>query len=153
MEVVNEYPPNWDLIKVALPKATGNALFCYGDTVYNPSKQEIQPDRMFHESVHKDQQGDDVDGWYKRYLTDREFRFQQELEAYGKQFMVLKDGVERMADEFRAEGKRLGIGKNNVLEAALDSMASALSGDAYGNLVDFGQARSKIRNYARSLIS
>lgn len=128
LEIRNEWPPNIDLIRLALP-VPEHATFCYGKYLYNPSGKKVPEEIIYHESIHERQQGNDIDGWWARYLTDKDFRFNQELEAYREQYQLLKKAGMR--------GK--------ILEYALDSMAEALSGEAYGSLLSFGSARCKIR--------
>lgn len=130
MKIVEDYPPNYELIKLALgdqPKA----LFCYGDTIYNPSKRTVTPDLEAHEMIHQEQQGSDIDGWYARYVTDREFRLEQEIHAYGRQWLFAKEHVQ----------------DKKLLEWVKENMAFALSGESYGSLITYVEAESKIRNY------
>lgn len=130
MKIVEDFPPNYEIIVLALG-AQPKALFCYGNIIYNPSKRTITPDLEAHEMIHQEQQGSDIGGWYARYLTDREFRLSQELEAYGRQYLFAKEHVQ----------------DKKLLEWAKESMAFALSGESYGNLIGYGEAESKIRNY------
>lgn len=132
MEIENKLPPNYsEIIKYLSPNK--EATFCYGDKVYNPSKKELQPDIIRHEEVHQAQQKKytSPDIWWQKYLTDKDFRLSQEIEAYGEQY--------KYAKERGVTGK--------LLEWVKDKMAMALSGDEYGNMISYGQAVSKIRNY------
>lgn len=130
MKVSEKYPPNINDIRLFLD-VSDDVIFCYGDTIYNPSKKTITEDLMLHEEVHKRQQGGLPDAWWFRYLRDEQFRLEQELEAYGVQYSLVKS---------KTSGK--------LREWILDKMAEALSGKVYGNLLNFAQAKSKIRNYA-----
>jgi len=132
MKIVHSRPPNYDLLALMLP-VSDDFVYCYGDIIYNPSGKELPPDIIFHESIHKRQQGENIDLWYNKYITDPHFRFQQELEAYGEQYSFLCQHIQD--PKFRAKQK--------------ESMALALSGEAYGNLVSYGEAESKIRNWAK----
>lgn len=132
MKIVETYPPNYDLIVSALGD-TGRAIFCYGDTLYNPTKRPISPDIEFHEEIHSRQQGDHPDAWYAQYLTDGAFRLAQEIEAYGEQYLFAKQHVK----------------ETKLIRWALESMALALSGKEYGSLISYGAAESKIRNYGK----
>ncbi len=135
MKIVNDYPPNYRQIVDALGDQP-EALFCYGDTIYNPRGGDVPPDIEKHEEVHMKQQGSNPDLWYHRYLSSPEFRLEQELEAYGTQYAFAKAAL---------KGGKL-------LEWALENMAKALSGGAYGGLLTFAEAKSKIRNYAKGVI-
>ena len=148
MREIVAYPPNYDVIKQLLAP-TDDALYCYGDTIYNPTKRKILPDVMHHEAVHARQQGSNPDQWWYDYLTDKDFRLSQEIEAYGEQYLFAQKHIEAQAAEAAKEGKVLTVGRKKLLSWALESMAKALSGAAYGNLISYGEAESKIRNYAK----
>ncbi len=130
MKIVENNPPNIDLIQAVL-KPTHDALYCYGDTIYNPGKRIVTKDLVAHEEVHSKQQGDHVDAWYAKYLTDPQFRLEQEIEAYGAQWLYIKENVKDA----------------KLRDWLLENMADALSSESYGNLCTFGQAKSWIRNY------
>lgn len=149
MKIVKDFPPNFELIKQALSQANEHCTYCYGDTIYRPDGAELRPDIIHHESIHTLQQGDNPDAWWYSYLTDPNFRREQEISAYGEQYLYAKKAIEDAADKASSQGKILSAGKNNLLRAGLESMATALSGPAYGNLMSFGEAVSKIRNYGK----
>ena len=135
MEIYQK-PQNYSQIVEALGDVSKyNPVFCYGDTIYNPFGREITPDVEHHESIHSRQQAQftSPDDWYSRYLTDKKFRYEMELEAYSEQYSFGKEIVK----------------KNKLTDAFLDSLASELCGEAYGLGLTFGEARSKIRNFAR----
>lgn len=135
MKIEKLFPPNFEKLKLAFPEYEKyKPIFCYGDTIYNPFNIEITPDLDIHEQVHSQQQGNDVEGWWNRYIQDEKFRLEQEVAAYGHQYKFLK---ERIPKRFYIYG--------------LETMAMALSGEMYGNLVTYGQAESRIRNYAKNL--
>lgn len=86
MKVLKENPPNFDLIKEKF-EVQNNTVFTYGDTIYAPKVDfELPPDLIAHEKTHQIQQGADPDAWWNKYLEDRSFRFDQELEAYRNQY-------------------------------------------------------------------
>lgn len=133
MKVENLYPPNIDLIRLSDLKPNETILFCYGDTIYNPNNIKILPDVEYHEAVHIKQQGENKDLWWSRYLTEKQFRLEQEIEAYGEQYKFNKKFIKN----------------NKLLKWRLEKMAQALSSETYGNLLNYFQAESKIRNYAK----
>lgn len=135
MKISKEYPPNYALIIEKLGNVDGS-LFCYGDTIYNPFERDVTEDLVQHEAIHSRQQGDAPDVWYYQYLSDPQFRLQQEIEAYGTQYAFAKRYIKG--------GK--------FLEWALDNMARALSGPMYGNLVTHNQAVCSIKLYAKKVI-
>ncbi len=132
MKIVNTLPPNYEILSLYL-NPPDHAVYCYGDTIYNPSGKKLTPDIEHHESIHSKQQGDDVDGWYTKYLQDKEFRLKQEISAYGEQYNFIKEHIQN----------------SKLLKWGLEKMAEALSSEAYGNLLSYGEAESKIRNYTK----
>jgi hypothetical protein len=133
MREKTDFPPNYHDILLSIPEvANGKPIFCYGDTIFNPHKVELTPDLLVHEEVHMKQQGGAPEIWWEKYLNDTQFRLRQEVEAYGTQYAFLK----------RHTGGAL-------LEWSLDSIAKALSGKLYGDLITHNEARCKVRNYAK----
>lgn len=134
VNIVHGYPPNFEIIKAAMPHANETHVYCYGDTIFCPDGHEPKPDIIFHESIHTKQQGGNPSAWWARYLSDPNFRLDQELQAYGEQYLWLLTHVKA---------------SNSFFKWALQSMATALSGDAYGNLLSYGQAETRIKAYAK----
>lgn len=85
MKIINNNPPNIDKIKKAFPIVKGT-IFCYGDSIYNPDGMIISEDLIIHEGIHQKQQGDKIEEWWDKYISDKEFRLEQELEAYRNQY-------------------------------------------------------------------
>lgn len=133
MQVSFEKPPVWEeankLFK--LDGRTG-VVFTYGDTIYNPWKVNIPQDLIEHEKTHAKQQNwstDEAKIWWEKYIADPEFRIQQEVEAYGRQYRFLcKTNKDR--------NKRARI---------LWELAEMCSGPLYGNAVSFNEAMNRIR--------
>lgn len=130
MKILEENPPNLEMIELVLGKDP-NAIYTYGSTIYNPSGRIITKDVEVHEEVHSKQQGDNPDAYIAKYLQDKEFRFQCELEAYSAQWEFIKENVQ----------------DDKLKKWLLEKMSFALSGKEYGNLISYGEAQSKIRNY------
>lgn len=134
MKISEKYPPNYDEIVQALGKVDG-AVFCYGDTIYNPFKRNITPDIEVHEAVHMKQQGNMPEVWYMKYLYDPKFRLEQEIQAYGEQYAFIKKYM-----------------KGDLLAWGLEKMAQALSGKEYGNLLSYNEAEAKIRLASKNVV-
>jgi len=133
MKIVNEYPPNYAQIVSYLGDVESHKpIFCYGDTIYNPFKQEVTRDFEIHEEVHSKQQGDNPHNWWYNYLTDPAFRLEQEIEAYGTQYAYAKT-----------------IAKREITDWLKENFARALSGSLYGNLLTYHQAESRINKYSK----
>ena len=81
MEIVQAWPPNIDAIRETFP-LTGHEIFAYGNRIYSPGADTLPLSLIAHEEVHQAQQGNDVESWWDRYLTDTAFRLQMEVEAH-----------------------------------------------------------------------
>jgi len=127
--IKKEYPPNYQLL-VDTFNPPSTTVFVYGDTIYNPSGDEIPPDVVVHEEVHMRQQREyaSPDMWYAIYIHDKDFRLTQEVEAYAVQYQFLK---------------RNGLPANGLKEA-LHEFARALAND-YKTGIDTYKAKTLIR--------
>lgn len=136
MKISPEFPPNYTLLQMTFPNLGEELkpIFCYGDIIYNPFNKEITKDLEIHEEVHSLRQGDNPDHWWQKYLIDKEFRLEEEIMAYGTQYAFVKN---------------LKM-KTEVKDWMKESMAHSLASD-YGLDISYGQAESKIRNYANNL--
>src|SRR5262249_17898730 len=116
MKVIKDFPPNYDSIKVALPNCPVQAIFSYGDIIYNPSGRDIPTDQIKHEEIHAEEQKKiGMDSWWALYLQDPEFRLTEEIKAYGEQFKLAKAAIEEATEKASKAGKYLQAGKNNLI--------------------------------------
>lgn len=130
MKVANDkWPPNLAEIVAVLPQAarTRGVLFCFGDTIYNPHSVPIHESIMGHEQVHSVRQGTDPVGWWRRYLSDPQFRFEEELLAHQVEYLY-----------WHNTGNRL------VRRRNLSLIADRLSGALYGKVVSKAEAKKLI---------
>jgi hypothetical protein len=130
VKIVEDYPPNYDAICEAIPdvKDKNDVVFTYGDTIYNPYKGEVQDHLEAHEAIHELQQkAYGLDEWWGKYLSDKKFRLEQEIEAYRVQYQFVN--------------KTYGRGAATGL---LREIATDLSGGMYGYLLDRKSARKEI---------
>lgn len=100
-----EQPPNFDRILAAFPNAgSKGVLFAYGQNIYNPSDIVIPDWLLAHERKHCERQFD-PETWWKRYITDEEFRYKEELIAHVEEYLAqarsLSDGNARARLEMR----------------------------------------------------
>lgn len=126
----NEKPKNWDLLEKTFGVSWERVAVAYGNTAY--SKYPLLDDVKAHELVHLKQQKyneKDADIWWKKYIADEHFRFDQELEAYQEQYKYLKARIKN----------------SQTLFERLDKMAKDLSGSMYGNLTTYGVAMRIIK--------
>lgn len=96
LKIVNEKPPQW-IFDECMRSFRINPLtvvWTYGDTLYNPGAKEIPGHLMAHEMVHKGQQAfEGPEKWWRRYLTEPDFRLKQEVAAYAQQYLFYTDTV------------------------------------------------------------
>lgn len=131
MNIVEDYPPNYQSIVKAIPAVRGfkGAVFTYGDTIYNPSGQRIPMDLIAHEEEHIRQQemAGDPTVWWTAYLKDPDFRANQEVGAYVCQYDFARAAYQRSA-------------RRELLIRISRDLASPL----YGSVVDKHRARRLI---------
>lgn len=132
-EIIESYPPNIAEIRRYIDTPP-DAIFAYGGAIYNPSKHSLYPDIIHHEKVHLRQQQEytSPEIWWAKYLLDRNFRLEAEQEAYGEQYLWLK--------EKGFPGK--------MVRTLLEEMANALSSH-YNLDITYHQAESLIRHYEK----
>ncbi len=133
MTIVHESPPMLDRIREAgMNPDLATTVFTYGYLLYNPGENRLSADLMAHELTHAKQQTEYAggpDAWWDRYLTDIDFRIEQELEAYRAQFQFF---VSR---------------HRNIRKQAffLNAIAQDFSGPLYGNVISVDEAIQHIR--------
>ena len=132
-EIQKDFPPNYEQIKKVFDIDGKNIVFTYGISLYNPQGKEIEPHLIIHEQVHQRQQLEmGVEKWWKRYLEDKDFRQEQEVEAYAEQYKWVKTLL-----------------SNKETKEFLSAIANDLS-TIYKLGINQGQAESAIRNYAKN---
>ncbi len=124
MKISTQKPPIYDKIKEVL-KVNWDSGLCivWGDTCH--SKNPLSPDLKVHEAVHVEQQKIwTPEKWWEKYLSNRAFRLEQEVEAYKAQIEWLNVNAPRHYKRFK------------ITEIAKD-----LSGGTYGNICTFLEAK------------
>ena len=130
MEIVKDYPPNIKEIQAVFSILPESMIFCWGNKIYNPSGQDLADHIKIHEVVHSDQQQDNPEEWWSKYLKDKDFRLKQELEAYQRQYQFAKNFIK----------------DRNELAKFHWKLAQDLSGEIYGNICSFEKALKMIKN-------
>lgn len=136
MKIVKDYPPNIEAIRAKFTLHE-YVVFTYGDTLYNPGGWKIADDLMVHEETHVVQQGDDPAGWWNKYLNDEKFRLEQEIEAYRNQYLYFREN-RCIKPNGKIRASRLG--------EFVSRIASDLSSEIYGNIINYQEARERIQN-------
>ena len=132
VKISTQKPPDWILKSVKelfdVDWESG-VIFTYGNTISN-STGEMTEDLLIHEGNHiKQQEKIGADVWWKRYLEDSQFRFDQELECYRKQYQWVLKNVKSRNEVFRC----------------LFHYAKSLSGPIYGNLKSYNDCVKAIK--------
>lgn len=136
MHILNERPPNYNELKEAFGFSDRQTIyFTYGNVIYNPHGKSITPDLIRHEETHGEQQGYDpivAKLWWQRYVVDKDWRMEQEGEAYGAQYAFI---CQQSRDR-------------NLRARHLHEFAKAMCGPLYGNAMGYSDAIVRIREYA-----
>lgn len=138
MKISTQYPPNYKEIVAAFPVVERQriAIFGYGDTLFNPFEITLSQDLIIHESEHARQQAHNATVaklWWTRYISDSQFRLEQEIEAYGAQLEFLGK------DANRANRKKY-----------LRIVGDMLGGPVYGNMIKPKEARELLTLYLQN---
>lgn len=123
--VIYSRPPAhvWDRATTLLG-ATETTIFTYAPDIYVPSGEFLSAPLYSHELVHLEQQGTSPDVWWERYFVDVEFRVEQEIPAYRKQYQKFC-----FAQKDRNARARFAA-----------AIASDMAGPLYGKVMDFTKA-------------
>jgi hypothetical protein len=98
MEIKNCPPPNWNEIKLNF-NPPEKAFFPYYPDIYNLSGEKIPEDIIYHEKVHLWQQQafPSPDIWWTKWIWDKQFRQEQEIEAFARQVEWIKKHINNKA--------------------------------------------------------
>lgn len=120
-----EKPPIYEeCVKIFDVSWNKGTIFTYGDTIY--CKYKLNNQKLAHEKTHVKQQLQyGISEWWARYFTDKEFRLNQEVEAYINEVNYIKFNERNL------------IKKRELLDKITNDLASSM----YGNLVTFEEAK------------
>lgn len=129
MIVVKAFPPNIHAIAEVFPSAMRpGVIFAYGKNLFNPSGIEISPSLMEHEKLHGERQRMiGVELWWKRYLEEPQFRYEEELLAHRAEYRKASEGVNRQQRRHH-----------------LHHIAKRLASPLYGKIKTFEQCKKDI---------
>lgn len=119
-------PPNFAAIAKVFPAAHNlGTIFTYGNVIYVANGAGLPRSLIAHEVIHvKQQELYGRDEWWDRYLTDKQWRFEQELAAHR---MELATTLQEGGRQHR--------------RVATQAIAKRLSGPLYGHVVTFAKAK------------
>ena len=127
--IIIDRPPIYDRVAALFPIEGKAILFAWGDRIYNPTGIVVPKELIAHELIHGERQGTDearIVAWWEKYLTDSQFRFDEELPAHKAEYLALVK---------RHSNKRV---------LYLDYVAEKLSAPLYGNMVTKKEAATAI---------
>jgi hypothetical protein len=131
MKIIFDRPPLFDEIDARFHIAGQPVIFAWGERIYNPQRIHIGPELMAHETVHGLQQGNDIEGWWRRYIDDTAFRLEQEIPAHQAELRVLWE-----------------TGNRQDRRRALKRTASRLAAPLYGRMITPARARQILNGVA-----
>ena len=127
MKIIHDYPPMIDEIDAAFNIRGQTIIFAWGDTIYSPTGWNPPPELHAHEEVHGQRQGDDIEGWWKKYIADPEFRLEEEIIAHRAEYQHFAKRNDRPARR-----------------RALRRIAKRLCSSLYGKVITFKKARERL---------
>lgn len=127
-KIVFGVPPIYaDIVKAFPGAANPNVLFSWGDTIY--ARIDGIPDSLVaHEAVHGRRQGEDVVGWWARYMVDPSFRLEEEIPAHIAEYQWWRDN-----------------GNRKLRQEALGFISKRLSSPLYGSMIPRHKAETILR--------
>ena len=128
VKISNEKPPQWILDEVKEKwnvEWESGVVFTYGELI-TTFKGEVTEDLIAHESHHTAQHEKfgGADKWWREYLDNADFRFEQELECYRKQYKWLVKNIKNRQERFYFT----------------QHYARSLSSEMYGNITTYQEA-------------
>ena len=87
---------------------------------------------IVHENVHRLQQGDDIEGWWDKYIEDVDFRLDQEIPAHCAEYQYMADNYNRY-----------------IRRRSIKLIASRISGPLYNRMIKFNDAKQIILKSTR----
>lgn len=125
----SEKPPVFDQCQELFGIDWASTIFAYTPNIHAEDPKTLDDDIVEHEMVHIERQNGDAQLWWERYLTDPQFRLEEELVAYRRQYFYLRDN------------KKI---DRNDLDKKVRAWSLNLSGRGYGFLTDYQTAYYKI---------
>jgi hypothetical protein len=135
MRIVQGPPPNYAELVAAFPDIKGRTdiVFSWGPSVYVLNRNcVLTPSVRAHEEVHGARQINDVakiEGWWRRYVEDPQFRLKEELEAHRVEYRTYcSNTLDR-----------------NRRARYLQFMAQRFASPMYGGLISLAKAKAAIQ--------
>lgn len=94
MKVLIAQPPNLAEIDAVFPNRGAGVIYAFGQTIYNPGDVTIPNFLFAHEGAHGRRQMSvfGIDLWWRRYLDDADFRYDEEVIGHAAEYLSLTNG-------------------------------------------------------------
>lgn len=129
MKISHNKPPHFWIMEKIFKCDWERTAFAFGDTIYS---KYVLPDHLIvHEQTHLKQQHFSFIVawvWLLLYIVSKKYRYAVELESYRNQWVFFRANY-----GFREQ------------QHFLDKIVSDLSGELYGNIVSYNEAKRAIR--------
>lgn len=132
MRIVQDVPPIWDEIDARFDVAGKPVIFAWGDIIYNPTNIDVPASLLAHEMMHGRRQGDDIVGWWRRYIDEPDFRLVEEIPAHQAEYLAMMQTAQNR-NERRRQAKLI---------------ARRLSGPLYGRMITSARAMQILKDAA-----
>lgn len=130
------FPPVYDRAAAKWPTIKGRPIiFAYAPYIYCTNRAKCGPEKVAHEAIHlarQTQNGMTPEAWWDRYLTDDDFRRQEEVLAHVAEYLFL-------CEKESGRGARR---RNLVI------IAGNLASPIYGRLFSIEEAKSLLKSCA-----
>lgn len=133
-KIVRGYPPLIDEIDAAFRVKGKEVIFAWGTTIFNPQGIAVPPELMAHEAVHATRQGDDIAGWWRKYIADPALRLAEEIPAHIAEYQEL---CRIRRPKWTSE--------RNMRRTYSAHVAKRLAAPLYGNLITAGEAKALLK--------
>lgn len=131
MKISNEKPPIYDELHEKFGVDwDDHIIITVGETIYTKHPKILRADLIVHEKTHEVQQRKDGPAtWWKKWIEDPKFRFEQEKDAYMVQSVWLKQFIP----------------DRNKRAKYVRSMAKNFSSPMYGSMISMQTALYLLR--------
>lgn len=129
VNILDTKPPVFEQCEAQFGINWDNTTFAYYPDIHTKSPLFLTDDVIQHEYIHLQRQkviGTEI--WWEKYLADKEFRLEEELLAYRRQYNFLKGKMDR-----------------NGLYRLVWGWSYTLASPFYGDLIEAKMAYNKIK--------
>ncbi len=128
IKITNQKPDIYERLHEVFGVEWDNGLIIANKTGIH-CKFELPPEKIAHEATHlRQQENVDIDEWWNRYILDKDFRLEMEIEA-------CREEVNYIQAAYRDRNRRARM---------IHQVAVSLSSKMYGNMISYAEAKKAI---------